>query len=152
MKWMISLKKLLAIQIVSEKNKTNKMEKELFIIDDDNIYRMIVSKMINRIDANLFITQCENGQIGLSILEQKSNNKTEVIVLLDINMPILNGWGFLDKVVEHNILDFKLLRIYIVSSSTDQSDLLKAEKYNFVKGFLHKPLSKEDIASIVHCG
>jgi CheY-like chemotaxis protein len=126
------------------------MEKELFIIDDDNIYRMIVSRMINRIDADLFITQCENGQIGLSILEQKSTNTNEVIVLLDINMPILNGWGFLEQVAKQNFFDIKLLKIYIVSSSTDKSDLLKAEKYDFVKGFLHKPLSKEDISSIVN--
>jgi CheY-like chemotaxis protein len=126
------------------------MEKELFIIDDDNIYRMIVARMISRVDAGLFITQCENGKIGLSILEQKSNIKSEVIVLLDINMPILNGWGFLEEVAQQNFFDIKLLKIYIVSSSTDKSDLLKAEKYNFVKGFLHKPLSKEDIASIVN--
>ncbi|MBC5841887.1 response regulator [Flavobacterium sp. F-380] len=125
------------------------MKKELYIIDDDNIYRMIASRMITRVAPDALITECENGQIGLSALAQNTNLDSEIIVLLDINMPILNGWGFLDQIVDLNFFKNSTIKIYIVSSSTDESDLLKAQQYDFLGGFLHKPLSKEDLISII---
>jgi CheY-like chemotaxis protein len=125
------------------------MKKELYIIDDDNIYRMIASRLISRVAPKAVITECENGQVGLSKLAQKANLDAEIIVLLDINMPILNGWGFLDQIVDYNFFTNSAIKIYIVSSSTDESDLLKAQQYNFIGGFMHKPLSKEDIISII---
>ena len=67
---------------------------ELFIADDNLIQRMILSKMIKMMDPTLVSTQCENGMIGLAMLEKHSNSYQKIIVLLDINMPILNGWSF----------------------------------------------------------
>jgi hypothetical protein len=49
----------------------NKMKKELYIIDDDLIFRMIVSKTINKMDSSLVINQCENGAIGLNMLKER---------------------------------------------------------------------------------
>jgi hypothetical protein len=57
------VKKIVSETIRFEKNKFNKMKKG--IIDDDSIYRMIVSKTINKLDSSLLINQCENGAIGL---------------------------------------------------------------------------------------
>lgn len=125
------------------------MTKELYIIDDDNIYRMIASRMISRVAPGSTITECENGLIGLSKLEQNVNSDFEIIVLLDINMPILNGWGFLDQIADKKFFNNNAIKIYIVSSSTDESDLIKAQQYDFLGGFLHKPLKKEDIISII---
>lgn len=122
---------------------------KIFIIDDDPIYCLIVSRTINMIDASLIIDQSENGAIGLAKLEHLSNETDKIIVLLDINMPILDGWGFLDKIQKYNFYNLPQLIIYIVSSSTDESDILRANQFGFVKGFFHKPLSKEDINSII---
>jgi hypothetical protein len=47
------------------------MKKELYIIDDDLIFRMIVSKTINKMDSSLVINQCENGAIGLNMLKER---------------------------------------------------------------------------------
>jgi CheY-like chemotaxis protein len=125
------------------------MKKEVLIIDDDLIYRMIVSKTINKLDSSLLINQCENGAIGLDLLKQKSDSNEKIIVLLDINMPILDGWGFLDQIEKSNFYNIHPLLIYIVSSSTDESDILKAKQYGFVKGILHKPITREDIKTII---
>lgn len=125
------------------------MEKELFIIDDDPIHRLIVSKMVTSINPTLTISQCENGEIGLSKLEFLRNSTHKIIVFLDINMPILNGWGFLDEIEKCNFYNLNQLVIYIVSSSTDESDILKAKGYGFVKGFFHKPLKREDIRTLI---
>jgi CheY-like chemotaxis protein len=73
--------------------KKNKMKKELYIIDDDLIFRMIVSKTINKMDS-LVINQCENGAIGLNMLKEQSDANYKIIVLLDINMPVIDGWSF----------------------------------------------------------
>lgn len=125
------------------------MKKKLFIIDDDAIYRIIVSKMTNIIDSTLIINQAENGEIGLAKLEYMKNSNEMIIVLLDINMPILDGWGVLDQIEKNNFYNIDQFLIYIVSSSTDERDILKAKQYDFLKGFLHKPLKKEDIKSII---
>jgi hypothetical protein len=55
----------------SELKEKIKMKKELYIIDDDLIFRMIVSKTINKMDSSLVINQCENGAIGLNMLKEK---------------------------------------------------------------------------------
>jgi len=123
---------------------------KIFIVDDDQIQRMIVSKMMKMIDPTLVINQCENGEIGLAMLEQDSNSNQKIIVLLDINMPILDGWGFLEQLKEHNSYNLHQLSIYIVSSSTNESDILKGSQYEFVKSFLHKPLSSEDLNAIIN--
>ncbi|MBA2611159.1 MAG: response regulator [Bacteroidetes bacterium] len=125
------------------------MKKELFIIDDDPIYRMIVSKMVEYTDSSLIINESENGRIGLAKLEDIKNSKDKIIVVLDINMPILDGWGFLDEIEKCHFYDLDELVIYLVSSSTDESDILKSKRYKFVKGFFHKPLTNEDIKTII---
>jgi CheY-like chemotaxis protein len=125
------------------------MKKELFIVDDDSIYRMIVSKMLHINDASLTVDQCQNGEIALTKLEKIKGLDHQVIVLLDINMPVLDGWGFLEEIEKCNFYNLPKLFIYIVSSSTDKIDITKSDQYKFVKGFLHKPLSSENINTII---
>jgi CheY-like chemotaxis protein len=57
---------------------------------------MIVSRAITKIDANIKINQCENGRLGLEIVQRTEGAK--IIILLDINMPVLDGWGFLEEI------------------------------------------------------
>jgi len=124
------------------------MKKEIFIIDDDPIYRLIVLKTIKNIDSSLQIVECENGEIGLAKLESAKISDHDVIVLLDINMPVLDGWGVLDEIEKNNSTKQSLL-VYIVSSSTDKSDVLKSKGYKFLKGFFSKPFNREDIKAII---
>lgn len=125
------------------------MEKEIFIIDDDPIYRLIVSKTITHIDSSLRIKEFENGETGLTKLVNLKNSVNEIVVLLDLNMPILNGWEFLDQIEKFNSHELAKLSIYIVSSSTDESDLLKSKNYKFLRGFYSKPLNRADTKTII---
>jgi CheY-like chemotaxis protein len=125
------------------------MKRELFIVDDDPIHRLIVSKMLRLSDSTLMIEECEQGEIALEKLERIAGSDHHISVLLDINMPILDGWGFLDKIEECNFYNLPKLHIYVVSSSTNKSDISKAGHYKFVKGFFHKPLSMEDLSTII---
>jgi CheY-like chemotaxis protein len=126
------------------------MNKEIFIIDDDTIFRMIVSRAISKINPDVKIYECENGAIGLTSIKKHLILNQNLIVFLDLNMPVLNGWQFLQDVKHNNLYKNSELIIYIVSSSTDESDLIKAKQYNFVKGFIHKPIYKEVLDAIIN--
>ena len=125
--------------------KFNKMKKEVFIIDDDPIYCMIASKMIHKSDPSVRICECNNGEEGLSELKTRDGADQEIVVLLDINMPVMDGWTFLEEIEKNNFYGLTHLDIYMVSSSVDQSDKLKAKNYEIIKHFFHKPLSREDV-------
>ena len=94
-------------------------------------------------------SSCKNGEEGLAKLEDLKNSNHETVAFLDINMTGLNGWDVLDGISQNDFHTLSKLQIYMVSSSTDERDLLKSKQYSFVKGFLYKPLSKEDLISAI---
>jgi CheY-like chemotaxis protein len=69
---------------------------------------MIVSRAITKIDANIKINQCENGRLGLEMLVQRTEG-AKIIILLDINMPVLDGWGFLEEIKKIISIIYKTL-------------------------------------------
>lgn len=126
------------------------MRKEIILIDDDPILRLVVHKMIEHIDPSVICHHCENGEVGLKVLETFFYSNRPIMVILDINMPILDGWSFLDRLENKDINILKNIQLYIVSSSTDESDKLRASNYGLVKKFFHKPLYNEDIKEILN--
>ncbi|MFD2826537.1 response regulator [Leeuwenhoekiella polynyae] len=123
---------------------------KVFLIDDDIIYRRIASKMWELIDSSVETIACENGAIGLLDLECERDSNQPISVLLDINMPVLNGWDFLRELEKKNFYQLPDLHIYLVSSSTDERDILKSREFPFIKAFIHKPLTKENIEMIIN--
>jgi len=119
------------------------------IVDDDWVYRTVASRMMSLIDSSLTIEESENAQKGLANLEKQTDADQKTVVLLDINMPGLDGWGFLEQIKKNNFYNLSQLDIYMVSSSTNESDTLKAKRFDFIKGFVHKPLSEENIKAII---
>ena len=69
------------------------------------------------------------------------------VIFLDINMPIWDGWDFLDEIIKLELQH--LFEIYMVSSSTNPYDKEKAESYPMIKGFLTKPLEIEALKLIL---
>ncbi len=126
------------------------MQMHLVIIDDDPIIRLLIIKMLDRLEVSFQkISQCENGKIGLNELEKVAGSKEKVIVLLDINMPVLDGWGFLDALEQNKCFGIYDLSVFIVSSSTDESDLTKAKEYDLVRQFIHKPLELNTLKQLL---
>lgn len=126
------------------------MNKTILIVDDDPIVRMIIQKMIHNMDSSVNCYQCDNGEVALSVLETLRMTIDDIVVLLDINMPVLNGWGFLDNLKKINLNSFTKFQLYILTSSTDESDMLKAQSYPVIRKFYHKPLTKQDIEEILN--
>lgn len=120
------------------------------IIDDDPIFIFGAKRMMELSDfCNSFMI-FKNGQEALNNLKPIMNSGQEAIpdvILLDINMPIMDGWEFLDEFIK--IESHKLITIYIVSSSIDPVDLNRAKRYENVTNYIIKPISLKTLKSIM---
>lgn len=116
------------------------------IIDDDPVFVFGAKKIMELGNICKSFMVFPNGAEALEnlkpIIKTKGNNLPDVI-LLDINMPIMNGWEFLDEFTQ--IQCDKQITIYIVTSSLDPLDLEKARTYKKVNNYLVKPISIEKL-------
>lgn len=115
------------------------------IIDDDPIYIFGAKRVLQVANFSNTFMIFKNGKDALDALEPllKQDQNMPGVILLDINMPIMDGWQFLDKFVALNTNPY--IQIYIVSSSIDPRDIEKAKTYDIVKGYILKPISLEKI-------
>lgn len=122
---------------------------KVFIIDDDSIHQRIAQIMIEKhrlFDEYKSYTEAEQ---ALNYLRANLSDGGALpdVILLDLNMPVVDGWDFLE-VFETFAQDLqKQIRIFIVTSSVDEKDKLRAQEYSTVKGFISKPLSPDIIRS-----
>jgi two-component system, chemotaxis family, chemotaxis protein CheY len=122
----------------------------VFIVDDDPIHQRIAQIMISR--HNLFeeYSSYTEAQDALDFLQKNIENAELLpgVILLDLNMPVVDGWDFLEAFEILNSQLKSVISIYIVSSSVDEKDLLRSKQYASVKGFISKPLTPDIIRSI----
>ncbi|GAA4274114.1 response regulator [Aquimarina gracilis] len=119
------------------------------IIDDDPIFVFGVKKIMEIIGFSKSLMVFRNGEEALNNLKAivSANEKLPDVILLDLNMPILDGWQFLDEFVK--VPCEKKIIIYIVSSSVDPEDILKAKSYEFVSDYIVKPVTVEKLKGIL---
>ena len=113
----------------------------IVLIDDDPISTFVTEKLISKNVKEP--CQFYKYQSAKRALEEINDNKPNFL-FLDLNMPEMNGWDFLDQFKPTD----SLAQIYILSSSVDQRDITKASQYHVVKDYLSKPLIKKYIKSI----
>ncbi|RCW90207.1 response regulator [Winogradskyella arenosi] len=119
------------------------------IIDDDPIFIFGAKRMMELSDfCNSFMV-FKNGQEAINNLKPIMNAGQNVpdVILLDINMPIMDGWQFLDEFVK--IESHKKMTIYIVSSSIDPVDIKRAERYDNITNYIIKPISLQTLKNIL---
>lgn len=127
------------------------MTKEAYIIDDDRIYQYSFEKILSIVDAEIDCRIFQNGEEAYQHCKNLINSQGSFpqIIFLDLNMPVMDGWDFLDELAT---LDEKLLEhtnIYIVSSSIDEYDINKAKEYKMVEDYLVKPVSKAKLEELI---
>jgi two-component SAPR family response regulator len=119
------------------------------IVDDDPTNNMIcnmsLKNALGTVEAKIF-TEPEEGL--LYIKNNFNINSDPTILFLDLNMPTLTGWQFLERYEDFNEEVKKQINIYLLSSSIDKRDWDKSKKNKYVKGFLVKPMYPETILSI----
>ena len=122
----------------------------ILIIDDDEINNFIAAKLIDKIPPKAKVSTCVNGQEGIDFVKNKLNNQDEFpdIIFLDINMPLMNGWEFLEEYEQIKNDIKKKVTINMLSSSVYNDDISKAETYTTVNKFISKPLTVDKIKDL----
>lgn len=111
------------------------------IVDDDSIIIFIHKKLVGRCGFPVAPETYLNGREALDNLMSTAEADTRCLILLDINMPVMSGWEFLDAIQDQPFA--KHMKVAMVTSSVDDSDKLKAKTYSQVIGFLEKPITVE---------
>lgn len=119
----------------------------LCLVDDDNFFLFLTQKVIEGANLVNQIKLFPNGYEAIKFLKSAQENQEELpeVILLDLNMPVLDGWGFLEEylLLQPNLE--KKITIYIVSSSIDPFDFERARSISAVSDFIVKPVSKEKL-------
>jgi CheY-like chemotaxis protein len=124
---------------------------KLTYIDDCQLDQFILRKVLSRYGSS-YEVKCTDTCIGvLSLLSQRSLNEETMpdTILLDIYMPGLNVWDFLDRIKWLYPTFSKPLEVYILSACRQAADVERAKKYRFVKAFMLKPVTREMIEDLM---
>jgi CheY-like chemotaxis protein len=116
----------------------------ILLIEDDATFVFITKKIISKANFTGELKVFGNGQEGINYSELLPE-----VIFLDLAMPIMDGWGFLE---EYMLLLPKLKRnitIYIVSSSVSPHDVERARNISIVSDFIVKPISQELFLEII---
>ncbi len=119
---------------------------KVLMIDDNELDLLISRKLISKQISTLKFTEFTNAVQALSYLQSVEKNEFDII-LLDLNMPEMNGWDFLE--VYKNLPD-NSASVYILTSSLDTKDKLRSKEYEVVKGYFYKPLKSNYISEIIN--
>lgn len=122
------------------------------IIDDDEINNFICIKNIRDVAFAEHASFCLRAKEALDLLKETlENNPDELpdVIFLDINMPIMNAWEFLEEYKPLQETFPKEVFLFILSSSVYRKDVDKSSTYNLVKDYLIKPLNREKLADLV---
>jgi CheY-like chemotaxis protein len=114
---------------------------KIFLIDDNTIDLLISRKLLLKHDSELTVIEFSKAQEAVAALQNPEEALPD-LVLLDLNMPGMNGWEFLEAVKP---LDRPPKRVFILTSSLDERDKAMATNYPSVKGYITKPLNPESI-------
>lgn len=126
------------------------IKKAIWLVDDDQIYHIIMKKIIIKTDVCSQVTSFFNGKDAIIAISEAIANNTPLpdLILLDIEMPVLDGWGFMKEWqqlkdrLDHNI------QIYISSSSIAIEDKQRAKSNADILGYMSKPINTDDLILI----
>lgn len=120
----------------------------ILLIDDDAATNFINSLVIKNAGINAAIEIRETAMAALEFLSSSEKN-TPGLILLDINMPVMSGWDFMQAYEKLSPEQKARFVIVMLSSSLNHDDVEKAEKHKDIAGFLHKPLEEGHILETI---
>lgn len=126
-------------------------KQKLLLVDDDAIFVEIAKRTIEKTGAVESLKVFQDGEGAISFLKehQKEPDLIPDFIFLDINMPFMDGWQFLEEYANFVTLLSKQPAIYMVSSSVDDSDVRRAKEIPLVKDYITKPVSLDSFKKIL---
>ncbi|MFS4415871.1 response regulator [Maribacter sp. 2307ULW6-5] len=121
------------------------------VIDDDPIFIYGIKRMMRDIDFCKDVTVYNNGQDALDGLREmrEGHDKLPQVIFLDLNMPIMNGWDFLDEFIKIRPPNSSKTLVYVISSSVDPKDISKVNDYALVSNYILKPITPADLEKVL---
>ncbi len=119
----------------------------ILCVDDDPITLMLYKMVIAKSSFTEEIITAKNGQEALDYydnLNAENDFFCPELVFLDLNMPVMGGWEFLDNFTKEEYNQFnQKTKVIVLSSTIDPNDIEKSKKYSMVIDFMSKPVTKE---------
>ena len=120
----------------------------VLLVDDDDIFNMLHGEVLKRLIPDVRIDVFKSGQEVLQFLTQEPDLKIDLL-FLDIRMPVMGGFEVLDAMSTMDPERFNKTRIYVLSSTLDERDLMRAKEMPLVTDFIGKPMSFDTLRSIL---
>jgi len=123
----------------------------LCIVDDDDVFQYLALKAVEQVSFELRVITFLDGEKAYKFIQENSNNieKLPDIILLDINMPYMDGWSFVKEYIKLKPKLSKKIDIYMVSSSVDESDIKKANSISEISDYIIKPVTPDKIEELI---
>ena len=127
------------------------MELSFIIIDDSELDCFIARKFIEHTDKNLKVSTYQSGKLAMAQILADGDNKTMplTVILLDLRMPIMNGFQFVADFDKLPIDLKRKYRIHILSSSRNRNDIQRILTHPVVHSIVEKPLAREKVETFI---
>lgn len=122
------------------------MDYKIMIIDDDDTALFLHETILGDFGTTGRPESFNSAQSALDYLNRAENQTAQYLILLDINMPVMNGWGFLDALDTHTYSGN--IQVVMVTSSIEERDRKKALSKGLVADFLIKPLTAQQLCAL----
>src|SRR5690606_22650878 len=122
-------------------------KKNILLVDDEDIANFLIEKIVQSTGLAENIYKALNGREALKFFSEDKTNYPEV-VLLDLNMPIMNGFEFLSAFQMLELKEKENILIILVTSSSNPDDIEKARSLG-IRHYLTKPISADSIKTII---
>ena len=121
--------------------------KKILLVDDDPVFQAVARKMIESCQlVDYIISSFRNGKEALDHLKGVTSSPDDSLVLLDLNMPVMNGWEFLEELKKYPLL--QSLKVVIVSSSPNAEDIKLSRSIEQVLDYVLKPMSMKYLSEL----
>ena len=121
------------------------------IIDDDELFVFGVKLLMRKMKSFGNLKIYGNGQEAIESLGKMLENGERLpqLFFLDLNMPVMDGWEFLESFKKIPPEDRSHITLYVVSSSVDPRDLEKTKEYQLIENYILKPITVGDLEDVL---
>jgi len=125
------------------------MKTHFYIIDDDELFLKLGKMYLEMGTCTSSVTLFNDATEALKAIENMEESLDQrYVVFLDLNMPILNGFGFLEALEKKPKLLQKNIQIYVLTSSINHDDIERIKQYKSVTEYLNKPMTREMVQHV----